>query len=93
LEHSRVSNPSKAGPFRRSSQLGGDAEAESLADLKFSVSPRNIKGSTQRPSRRLLIHSNSPGEKLAFLSGIKDQQRKLMNKSNVKASLLDLYNN
>ena len=50
---------------------------------------------SHRPSRKLLANLNSesnPTEKLAFLSEIKEEQRKMLNKSNVKASLVELYN-
>ena len=78
------------GPFRRSSQ--GMEQHESLGDLQYTTSP---KAHPRHSARRVIGNLNSessPLDKMVILSEIKDQQRRMLNKSNVKASLLDLIN-
>lgn len=94
LDHAHQLPNSLVDPQLRRSSQGGPSK-ESIGDLNFAVSPRAGKGMSHRPSRRLLVNINSessPLEKLAFLSEIKEEQRKMLNKSNVKASLVDLFN-
>lgn len=62
--------------------------------LNFTSSPKNVKQQSHRNPRKYtnLRSDCSPTEKLAFLQELKAEQKKMLNKSNVKASLYDMIN-